>query len=84
MHGLYFINKGTINVFEQKRSNKFINPDTDNICIDDNIYKELCVLCLFIFILGRTKIIEFRNEIWSEIIRFTWPRKYFRILSDEK
>ena len=56
MHGLYFINKGTINVFKTKRSvvgvggGNIINHQSFNpVCIDDNIYKELDVLFKYIY-----------------------------------
>ena len=60
MHGLYFINKGTINVFKTKRSvvgagggsrsRTIINHQSFNhVCIDDNIYKELDVLFKYMY-----------------------------------
>lgn len=60
MHGLYFINKGTINVFKTKRSVVGVGGDTrsgtsinhqsfNHLCIDDNIYKELDVLFIYIY-----------------------------------
>ena len=82
MHGLYFINKGTINVFKTKRSVVGVGGGTrsgtiinhqlfNHVCIDDNIYKELDVLFIYIYILGKSKIIKFGKKIRGKISRLT-------------